>query len=265
MRRHRRSPQATLASRAGFTLIEVMVAISILVSITALIWVTMSSMFSAREYFQTRYERFQIVRNAMSRMSTELAAAFMAGPQHGGMELPGQERDPTELEQADALRSIGQQPIQFGFMGTDERVDFTAFAHARTQPYERSSEYAEISYYTRRERDELTGDAVRQLVRREDTTPDDRLDRGGTIYVMVPDVDEVEFEYWDPGQVQVGTLEEVAEGRWVTDWDTARREYSGRLPTRVRVTVTLPPQRDGDEPETFVTQTEIGASEVLEF
>lgn len=252
-------------SQAGFTLVEVLIAISILVSLTALMWITISSVFQAREYFGQRYERFQIVRNAMGRMTTELSSAYMAGPMHGGEELPGEERDPTELSEEEIQRLFMTEPIQFGFIGKDDRVDFTSFAHVRTQPNERSSHHAEISYFVRRERDDVTGDFVQQLVRREDISPDDDITRGGTIFVMVPEVEEVEFEYWDAGQVQVGTMEEVAEGRWVKDWDTTRREYAGRLPTRVKITVTLPPQRDGDDDEIFTTQTQIGATEVLEF
>ena len=249
----------------GFTLVEVMVAIAILVSITALMWATMSGMFSSREYFEGRYERMQIVRASMGRMATEIASAYVAGPGHGGEELPGQERDQSTLSEEELQALNRRQPIQFGFIGREDRLDFTAFAHVRTQVGERNGRHAEIGYFMRREKSEETGELVRQLVRREDTTYDGRLERGGTIFVLVPEIEEIEFEYWDGGPVRVGTLEEIAEGRWVREWDTTRREFAGRLPTRVKITITLPPLRQGGEAEQFVIQTQLGTTEVLEF
>ena len=250
---------------AGFTLVEVMIAVSILVSLSALMFVTISQVFNAREFFETRAERFQVARNAMGRMTIEIASAYIAGPDHGGEEIPGMEVDQTKLSEEEAAAMFAREPIQYGFIGKDDALHFTSFAHTPTSFGVQTSHHAEIGYFVRSERDPVTDEIVDQLVRREDTSPDDRLERGGTIFVMIPSVEEVEFEYWDPGEVKVGTMEEVAEGRWVSDWNTTRREHGGRLPTRVRMTITLPPQRDGDEPEPFVTQVEIAATEVLEF
>jgi general secretion pathway protein J len=260
----RRIPKGRRGQR-GFTLVEVLIAVSILVGLTAMMWAAINSIFNAREYFEARYERFQIVRNSMGRMTNELSAAYMAGPQHGGEEIPGQERDPTQLTEEEVQAAFANDPIQFGFKGSDERVDFTAFAHVRKQDREPTSQHAEISYFMRRERDDATGRFVTQLVRREDPSPDDKLDSGGTIYVMIPEIEEIEFEYWDAGEVRVGTLEEVAEGRWIQEWDTTRRDFAGRLPTRVKIKVTLPPQNERSEPEIFTTQVQLATTEVLEF
>ena len=48
-------------------------------------------------------------------------------------------------------------------------------------------------------------------------------------------------------------------------WDTTRREQAGRLPTRVRITLVLPPTSRMEDPETFTTQAQIYTTEVLEF
>lgn len=254
---------------AGFTIIEVMLAVAILVTLTALMWFSISSMFASRDAIQARSERFQQVRVTMNRMAEELAAGYMGGPQFGAEELPGEETFGAEEqegeEDAAALAASAQEEIQLGFIGRDDEVSFTTFAHVRTGVRERASDHAEIGYFIRTDRDE-EGEMVKMLMRREDVSTDDDLTSGGVIYKMVPEVESVLFEYWDPGTVELGTFEEIAaQGRWVKEWNTTRREFAGRLPTRVRITLTLPPQGNNEAPETFVTQTELHVTEVLEF
>jgi hypothetical protein len=107
-------------------------------------------------------------------------------------------------------------------------------------------------------------DLVDTLVRREDTTIDDDITQGGKVYTLIPNIEEIEFEYWDPGEVDLGTEEEMGRGRWVDSWDTSSSQYHGRLPFRVRITVTLPPQGPRGKEETFSTQTEIMTHEMVD-
>jgi hypothetical protein len=220
-------------------------------------------MFQAREIFTKRAERDLVVRNAMSRIANEIAAAYMAGPEHGGGQLPGEALDPTQITEEMRQRST-QEAFQFGFIGKDDRLDFTSFAHVRTRDDEPAGYHAEIGYEIRSRRG-ADGRLVRQLIRREDTTLDEDMTRGGKTFVLVPEVSKLRLSYWDAGVVGAGTVKEVAQGRWVSDWDTTRREYAGRLPTRVKVELWLPPVFGGGEDERYVTQVQIGATEVLEF
>ncbi len=254
--------------QAGFTLIEVLLAVSILAVITGIMWVSVSNMFQTRDFMQKRFQRYQTMRVSMDRMARELASAYVAGPEHGGEPLPGEEQDKNDSGDDSSGTHVLQQlqdPVQFGMIGRDDRLDFTAFAHIRTLAGEKTSEHAEIGYFTERHRDDK-GDLVTALMRREDTTLDDDITGGGRIYTMIPDIDDVQFEYWDPGPVKLGTMKEMAqEGKWVDEWDTTRTEFSGRLPTRVRITVTLPPMDEHGRKETFSIETELGSTEVLEF
>lgn len=253
-------------SQKGFTLVEVLLSVSILASLSALMGLAMSNVFESRAYFESRFERFQITRNAMNRMVAEISSTYLAGPQHGGKELPGEEADLDELKEDDGRTAQARrEPIQFGLIGKEDRIDFTSFAHVRLQDNERAGRHSEISYFVRRERDDDTGRLVQRLMRREDTTYDDNITKGGVIYVMIPEIKEIEFSYWDPGKVQIGSAEEIAEGRWVKDWDTTRSDHSGRLPTRIRIRVVLPAQLERNRDDVFVTQAFINSTEVLEF
>lgn len=253
---------------AGFTLIEVMIAVGILAGLTGLMWMSIASMFRTRDAVEERTERYQLVRITMNRMATEIGSAYIAGPEFGAEELPGEETFGLEQDEDDAesaLLTASQEKIQLGFIGRDDELSFTNFAHVRTNPRERSSHHAEIGYFIRSDRDEVSGRLVKKLMRREDVTADDDLTKGGIIYTMLPEIEDIKFEYWDAGQVELGTFEEVAQGRWVDEWDTTRREFAGRLPTRVRITLELPPSTRASENEKFVTQTQIYVTEVLEF
>jgi general secretion pathway protein J len=253
----------------GFTLIEVLLAVAILASLTAITWVGVSNMFDTRDWMTVRFERYQIMRVSMDRMAREVASAYLAGPEHGGEPIPGSEeeamqQDPEGEGGTTSMQSL-QEPVQFGMIGRDDELSFTTFAHVRSIAGEKASQHAEIEYFTDRVRDPRTGELVLSLMRREDTSLDDDITDGGTIYTMIPSIEEVEFEYWDPGEVEIGTMEEMAEGRWQDSWDTTKSEHAGRLPTRVRITVTLPPQDERGDEEVFIIQTQIATTEVLEF
>lgn len=256
------------STNAGFTLVEVMIAVAILAALTALMWASIANMFKMRDVVEERAERYHQVRLTMNRMVKEIAAAYVAGPEFGAEELPGEDAlvglSEEEIADEQAFESSGKQRLQLGMIGRDDSLNFASMAHVRTMDRERSSDHAEIGYFVRRGKNE-EGETVNMLMRREDVTADDRIDKGGLVYTMLPDVEDIEFEYWDPGTVDLGTFEEIAQGRWVKDWDTTRREQGGRLPTRIRITLTLPAPNNRSEQEVFVTQSEIHVTEVLEF
>lgn len=251
---------------AGFTLVEVLIAVSIMAAISVVVWASISNMFETRDFLEERYERFQMVRLSMNRMATELGGSYLAGPAHGGEPLPGEPEDLSNEDPEDergAKRDM-REPVQFGMIGRADRVDFTSLAHIRTLDGERASYHSEIGYFVRRGFAE-DGRPVQQLMRRHDTTLDDNIQRGGSVYLMVPEIESIKFEYWDAGEVQLGTVKELAQGRWISEWDTTRRQFSGRLPTRIRITLTLPAQGPRSRAEVFTTQTQIAMTEVLEF
>jgi general secretion pathway protein J len=252
-------------------MIEVLVAIALLSGLTAIVWASINNMFRTRDFVKKRQERYQIVRVALDRMSSELASAYVAGPAHGAekrfqdrqQSSGGGGQDQQQAQQARNNTKQQREPVQFGMIGRDDRLDFTSFAHMRNVRDERTSYHAEIGYAIKEVRNEQ-GDLVDSLVRREDTTIDDDITQGGKVYTLIPNIEEIEFEYWDPGEVDLGTEEEMGRGQWVDSWDTENREYHDRLPHRVRITITLPPQGPMGQEEEFTTQTQIMTHQMLD-
>lgn len=246
----------------GFTIVEVLLAIAIIASLTALTWASISQMYKTRDIVEERSARYQAVRITMERFTQELSAAFIAGPEFGFEEIPGEELLEQESDNEAPLQPV--EPKQSGMIGRDNRISFTSFAHQRTFEGERAGNFAEIAYYLDSTRDE-EGNLVNTLIRREDTTVDEDLTRGGTLQRVLQGVEELSFEYWDAGEAKLGTNEEIAQGRWVDSWDTSRREFAGRLPTRIRVKLVLPPQGMMKNNEVFTTQVQIPTTEVMDF
>ncbi len=248
----------------GFTLVEVLLAITILATLTVITWTAISQMFKTETIVSERHERYRMVRLAMNRMANEISMAYIAGPEHGGEIVPGEEMLYENDERFGPGGSRYFEPIQFGMIGRGEHLDFTAFAHVRTLENERASHHAQIGYYMEPHRNEA-GDVVNRLRRRISTNFDDDLTRGGTVHTMIPEVEDIDFEYWDPGEPELGTEREIAQGRWIGEWDTTSNQFAGRLPTRVRITLTMPPAGPRGQTETFVTQTTLGMPELLDY
>ena len=244
-------------------MLEVMVAMSVLAALTAIVWAAINGMFETRDFVQQRYERYQIMRVALDRMNSELASAYVAGPAHGAEERFEENQAPKDRQEAERkVANAQREPVEYGMRGRNDQIDFTSFAHLRTVQDERASYHAEIGYRVKNVRND-EGDLVKSLVRREDTTIDDDITKGGKVYTLIPNVEDVEFEYWDPGDVDLGTEEEMGRGRWVDSWDTSDKQYHDRLPFRVRITVTLPAQGPRSKEEKFSTQTQIMTHELL--
>lgn len=248
-------------------MVEVLISMAILTSITVMTWAAISSMFTSKDLLSARAERYQEVRVTMDRLGEDLSAAYVAGPAFGGDEIPGEAiiRSGDADADIDPSQNLLEEPLEFGFMARSSEINFTTFSHLRTQPGEKASRHAEIGYFLRETRDKESGDLVKRLMRREDTSPDSNIEKGGSIFTLLEDIEKIELTYWDAGPTKLGTLEEVAEGRWVDSWDTTRRETSGRLPTRIKIRLELPPLPPNTLNDVFVTQVQLATTEILEF
>lgn len=248
----------------GFTLIEVLVAVTVLAALSIVAWVSLNQMFMTQEIVTERHERYRMVRMSMNRIATEISMAYMAGPDHGGEIVPGEESLYDDDEEYQQAIWRNRDPIQFGMIGQSDEIHFTAFGHVRTMEDEPASHHGQIGYFVERGFNE-EGRPVSRLMRRSTPSFDSDLTRGGSVFMMLPEIENFRIEYWDPGETEFGTSREIAQGRWIREWDTTSRRFAGRLPTRVRISVTLPAQGPRGQAETFVTQTTISMSEVLEY
>ncbi|HMR05146.1 MAG TPA: type II secretion system protein GspJ [Polyangiaceae bacterium] len=204
-----RLSRATRPRLRGFTLVELLVAISILAMISVLIYSTFASMKRSREGLERGNDRYREGRLAMARITRELSSAFIS--LH------------TPIDQALA-------PNRTAFKGTTgtpaDRVDFTAFAHLRIDRNSHESDQAEVGYFGS---SNPAKDGTTDLVRRLSTRIDGEPDRGGRIDVLATDIDLFDLQYLDP-----------LTGQWVETWDTTQAiGQKDRLPLQIRVILVM--------------------------
>jgi general secretion pathway protein J len=116
-------------------------------------------------------------------------------------------------------------------------------AHQRLYADAKESDQMVVEYFTKTV-PAPNGQSRMNLMRREDSLLDERMDRGGTEDVLVENVKRIDFAYWDSDKKD-----------WVDEWDTRRLEKKSILPVRVRFSI-YALDENGREAR-YVTQTRI--------
>jgi len=190
----------------GFTLIEVVIAVAITAMIGGLIAVAFQSGYRAKELVEGEADRYRALRTGTDRMVREISAAFVR-------------------DHYDTRRYRDQNDRPTNFIGKRDRLLFTSMAHQRLYADAKESDQMVVEYYTK----SATGpDGKTQLnlMRREDSILDDRMDRGGNEDVLLEGIKRIDFTYWDSDKKD-----------WVDEWDTRRIEKKSILPVRVKVSI----------------------------
>ena len=265
----------------GFTLIEVILALSIVASMTVIVWGSIAVSFRSRQFMMDSFDQHQQVRLAVDRMSREFSMAFITSHANKKDHIPTKDElegataeellakgvvppDEEELpEELDPTEERGDVVIETAFVGKATEVHFTSMAHIRTQRNERASDQCEIAYFVRTaKRRDAEGRLNKELVRREDSSLDDDVEDGGVIYTLIDNVESVKFEFWEEGN----SGDEEGGGKWVGTWDSRRFGERGKLPSRVKMTIEVPVNGSkSDKTRTFVTQAPIIMTRMLDY
>ena len=193
----------------GITLVELMIAISVLAMISVLIYSAFSGMRASRDGIQRLGDRYREGRIAMARIARELSSAYISG--HEPI-------DPSLKVQQTAFVSTQGTPA--------DRLDFNTFAYRRLDRDVHESDQAEVSYFGSQNPDE---NGITDLARRVSPILDMEPDKGGRVDVLATDIDLFDLEFLDP-----------MTGLWEETWDTTTAiAQENRLPLQVRIILVL--------------------------
>lgn len=226
----------------GFTLIEVMVAVGLLSSMSAFVLGSYFLLTKAQDATETRMERFHGAWVTLNRMKRELAMAFIS--KHVNQEEP---RSKTLFD------------------GGKTKLTFNSLSHQRIVKGVTESDQSVIEYYLK-----STGRGGKGLYRRQKLLVDDDPEDGGRVDLLLEGVRKLEFEYWDREDEDWESTWEVTSddfeagpGGQQIDELVTDEDKTLQLPWRVRIRIELegPNGRDIE----FVTQTAIYMREPLDF
>ena len=210
---------------AGFSLVEVLVAMAITAVVGGLVFGTYSSLDRANETVRVQGDRYASSRVALTRLARELSMAYVSD-----------HFDPSQHRERPTL-----------FVGREDTLLFTTLAHERLWLDARESNQAVVEYRL----DDDPSDRDRQaLFRREKARIDAEADRGGREDLVADGVSALRFRYWDPQRKE-----------WMREWSTRSVDRANALPTRVRIE--LETELGGGRTERFVTEARIAITQPL--
>lgn len=211
---------------AGFTIMEVMVAITILAMVSTLIWTAFAQTNRAKKVVETTNDRYHQIRIAMRRICADMSQAYLSRNMNPQL--------------------ITRESVFIGQNDDPDSLDMMTYSHRRRYKNARESEQCEVGYSV--EEDPENPDQL-NLVRREARRVDDEPEKGGTKLVLVEDVLAFDLEYYD-----------AAMDEWQEEWDTTQvTGEANRLPVQVRIRIVI--RGRNDEELEFVTQTPVKMTE----
>lgn len=249
----------------GFTLIEVVVAVSLLAMLGIIISTATASILGAIHDTQQMQDYYHTARVSLGRMEREIGMAYLS--KHQG------EKRATKT----------------AFLGKSNQMTFTYMGHRRMVHNARESDEGVVEFKLERAKD---GSNV--LVRREKTIIDDNVLKGGQRLVLARGVKSLKFAYWSMDK-------EAWQSDWKVEIDNVLAEQQQKaaaatlataavggnaalgkalagqkppearhgpeefwLPARVKITLVLQTDED-DEDLVFETQTRVRLMEALDF
>ena len=206
-------------NRKGFTLIEVLVAVTLLAIISILVWQSMGSSIASKERFEKKEEVFRGGSLALDRMMRGLQMAVIySSVDFLGVSPGGEQQTKSVL--------IGLNN------GDQDKLTFETLSHVRYLKDVKESDQSEVSYFLEPEED-APGEDVKvsglfSLKKREQSPPDADPDEGGTTLTLLDGVKELNFRYFDPQKWE-----------YLDEWDSTKVDYLNKLPRAVEITLVM--------------------------
>jgi len=218
-------------AQAGFSLLEVLISVSILGMMSAILYGAFKETLDTQLKVSRSQERWHVLRIGMARMCQELSMAFVSMDEN--------------------MAAVNRRTYFVSKRGLDgDSVRFTSFSHRRIVADAHESDQSAISYYLAPDPDDPTKtDLMRRETRRLGEVPFEDL--AGESYIMIPNVANIHFEFYDS-----------VKDDWTDEWDTTSMDgQPNRLPPRVRIYLTV--EDESGKGLTLVTEARIELTDAI--
>ena len=223
----------------GFTLIEVILAISILSTLTVLTTQALSRALKAKVKIQTEVDDVSGLRDTMRMIRTDVNLAF----HHRDFEQEISDlvnkpatsptvATPTAPVAPAHVRENKRVDPTTDFVGTEDQMNFVTMNNSRITANSRQADFIEVGYSLKDCRN-LTdpSKSSKCLYRRTQLIIDDNVSEGGTEAVLLENISEFKIRYIGDGKQD-----------WVSTWKTnsgSDAATKGRYPELVEVSMAI--------------------------
>lgn len=240
----------------GFTLLEVMIAVTILAFLSLMTTQSIQRSLQTKAKLQKSIDRNSEIREALRIMEHDINMAFhyrdwatdlynqseqaRRGSQNGqpnsqpGNSQPGANQSSQTKQPNNNLPPFQPRvpPIQLThFMGEESTLSFTALSHPRVIRDDMSSSQQKVGYFLRECKSRTDQKKTTKcLWRRTDPLLDDDVTKGGQEVPLLEDVEELKFRYLGANKQD-----------WLKEWKTKEgdAELADTFPDAVEITLTI--------------------------
>jgi prepilin-type N-terminal cleavage/methylation domain-containing protein len=249
------------ANERGFTLIEMLIAMSLMAAISFSIYRTTTEAFRLREVLMTEGEFHNGVRLAMNLVGRDIELLYSpvlmlperrppagagAGAGAAGATAEAEAEAARERQELEDLAATGQdRPSQHWggmisklgirpsrFVGTDRGMTLVSASHLRIYKGSKEADLARITYEVKDDRAAREG-GTKILVKTSNADAfnmeERRIADAGDFQRVTPllrGIESIKFEYYD-----------LEREDWVSNWDTESADRRNRYPDQVRITL----------------------------
>lgn len=213
----------------GFTMIEVLVSMSITAILVVSVYFSFSGILTGRSKIKEITQRERMIYFTLEIIRNDLKNAFLT--MNKGV--------PEETHKT-LFASVEDDPVT--------HLTFTSINHVKMQSDVKQSDQTEIEYYG----DNVDGENV--LFRRESLWIDDYPEKGGNVYPVFKGFKKLSFEFWNS-----------VTNEWVAQWDSESADNMNVLPPKVKITLLVSEGASGEEDYLVETVVNIKMQRPLSF
>lgn len=224
----------------GFTLLEVLISIVLLVVISLAIYQTTTETFRLRDILMNEGEFYNSIRLSMGVVDRDVAMLFSPINLVPDAKPSASPEDIAQMEEV-LTSELGQNTLYWSpaidmngirpshFVGTDSKMSFISLSHIRLYKESNESEFAKIIYELKDDPDRETAiEGTKILIKGESPNAfdsDDKLDdKTFTYYPLLRGISKFQIRYFHKEKDQ-----------WRTDWDSDKEELRNIYPDRIEI------------------------------
>ncbi|MCX6112488.1 MAG: hypothetical protein NTY22_04280, partial [Proteobacteria bacterium] len=164
---------------------------------------------------------YHTLRTILRYLDKDISLAF-----HAYADTPIVQQSRIQAAKTNPLLTV-YVPSSF-FKGSKDKLFFTSSSHQRIYKDTNETDTCKISYYLESDPD---NPGVYNLIKRESTFIDDKIEESGAKYIIASDIESMSFKYFSP----TGT---TTDGTWSDTWDSTEGDHLNTFPLAVEITIT---------------------------